>query len=474
MLDAGLRSIAEAQVERLRLSQDLDPPELGELIRRALSPDDVRQALLKERPLLEARRSVRVVGPDPHDLRIEAAAAGVLDASPADLAFRRLYPGLDLGVYCASHSMGKPSVALLAALDEHVSQLLVHGTGAWADGGWLDAMEAFRRAVAELCGADLLRGDVASFPNFSDGLNALLSGLEGQMVTDAGHFTTARYVHRAWAQRTGSELVEVAADSLGCVGTERLAESLTPDTAVVSIAHGFWRNGYVHDLDLLGDAMQARCPHAVLLVDAYQTLGTVPVEIGRLPLRTAILGGGIKQLRAGTGAGFAWVSHPLLDLVDPDRTGWWAHHDPLSFAPELELGPGAAKLRTGTPDPLPMMALVTELRVLATSATGDLRNAVRRARDLTHGHVVRAVRAAEDAGLELSGPRNPARRAAFFAIRVPDGPAMLSALDEDGVIVDFRADSPGAHAGVIRLSSCAASFGYEMLYAVERIATHLR
>jgi kynureninase len=138
----------------------------------------------------------------------------------------------------------------------------------------------------------------------------------------------------------------------------------------------------------------------------------------------------------------------------------------------MRFGPGAQKLRTGAPNPLPMVALVTELCVLATSGGGDLGAAIRRAREVTHRSVTGAVRAAEGAGLQVTGPRNPARRAAFFSVHVREGARLLSALAEDGVIADFRAERPGAANGVIRLSANAASFGYELSYAVERLAGH--
>jgi kynureninase len=473
--DDELRSIALAQAERLRLSRQGDPPELGALLAAAVTPEDVRDALLKERPVLDARRALKLGGPDPQEMREEAAAVGLIDATPSDLAFRRLFPGLDLGVYVANHSMGRPSVAWLPAIDEHLSQLPFHGTGAWMDGGWLAVIDAFRRNVAELMGADLVQGDVLSFPNFSEALSAFLSGVSGgRMVTEGGHFTTALYVHRLWAERTGATVVEVPVDALGCVPTERLVEAITPDTTVVSISHGLWRTGFLVDVEAVAEAMKARCPDAVLLLDVYQTLGTVPVEIARLPVRTAVIGGGIKQLHAGTGAAFAWASHMLLATIEPDRSGWWAHAEPMAFAPEMDWARGGGRFRTGTPSLVPMVALVTELRVLASSAQGDLRAAVHRARAITHGHVVEAIRYAEELGLDVSGPRHASRRAAFFAIRVPDGPKLLAALASDGIVADFRSDRPGVSHGLLRLSSSAASFAYELRYAVERVAHHLR
>lgn len=474
MLDRGLRSIAEAQVDRL---VHFGAAETSGFLPRLLdadSPAEIRRAVLKEQPLIDGVFRRKIGGPDPAVLREEAVAAGVLSATAEDLAYRRLFPSLDFGVYAASHAMGRPSIALQPALSEAVAQLYVHGTNAWVVGGWLTAIENFRKAIAELCGADLLRGDVATWPNFSEGLAAVLCGLEGPMLTDASHFTSALYVQRAWAARTGNPIHEVALDSHGLVTTERLIAALTPQTSIVSISHVAWKTGYLYDLDAIGEAMAATCPDAILLLDVYQSLGTVPVSVARLPMRTAILGGGIKQLHAGPGAGFGWVSHELLALIEPDRTGWWAHENPLAFDPEFRLGVGAAKLRTGTSHPLPMIALQAELRVLASSAGGDLRAAVRRARATTQRAVGEAVDAARRLGLKIAGAVPLERRGAFLAIAVADGPKTVAAMAERGVIVDFRSDVPNGLPGLVRLSSHAAGFSYELVYAVETLAQVVR
>jgi kynureninase len=469
MVRSELHDIADAQAARFKRYSALETADLSELLDRSTSATDVHDALLKERPLLDARRSLRLSGPDPSDLRDEACAVGLLDATAADLAYRRLYPGLDVGVYCASHAMGKPSVALDAALEGHFGVLRAEGTEAWAS-GWSAVIDRFRADVASLVGGDLVSGDVLWFANFSDAHASLLSGLRGRMVTEAGHFTSARYLHASWATRTGSTVVEVPVDALGCTPTDSLIGALTPDTTVVSLSHALWRTGYLHEIERIAQAMHQVCPEAALLLDAYQTLGTVIVDVARLPVLTAVTGGGLKQLHAGTGAGFAWVSRPLLDRLTPDRAGWWAHRDPLAFADAFEPGPGGARFRTGVPSLAPMVALSSELRVIASSAGGDLRAAILRARHHTLHQVRRAVVAAEAAGLEVSGPREPARRAAFFSIRVADGAATLAHLRAHGVIADFRADAPGAAGGLLRLSANAASFEYELSFAVATLA----
>jgi kynureninase len=220
--------------------------------------------------------------------------------------------------------------------------------------------------------------------------------------------------------------------------------------------------------------MRRICPSAVLLFDVYQGHGTVPVDAGGLPERTAILGGGLKQLHAGTGAGYAWVSRPLLQDHAPDRVGWWAHAEPMRFEdPPLRFGEGAAKLRTGTPALVPLVMLATELKVLATLGGGSIPAAVACARRRTSEMTQRAVERAKDHGLRVRGPVDPERRGAFFATEVPNGPAVIEALGARGVVADFRADGEGP-AGIVRMSASAAHFSYEIDFAVDTLAGILK
>jgi hypothetical protein len=171
---SSLDFIAHCQVDRARRVRDRATTELQLLLHRAMSPDDVRKALLKESPVLEALRRLDLAGPDPHDLRAEAAAVGAIDATAADLSYRRLFPGLDLGVYLANHAVGKPSVVAQAALDQFHAQHTVFGVDAFVEAGWLDLVDDLRFLIGELAGdPGLRRGDVAWFPNLSDALSAI-------------------------------------------------------------------------------------------------------------------------------------------------------------------------------------------------------------------------------------------------------------------------------------------------------------
>jgi kynureninase len=469
---SNLEFIARSQVDRLRQLRDRTTTELQLSLHRAMSPDDVRKTMLKEAPVLEALRRFEFDGADPHELRMDAAAVEALEGDAQRIAYRRLFPSLDVGVYLANHAVGKPSIVARAAMDQFYAQHATFGVDAFVESDWFDVVDDARHLVGELCGdLGLQKGDVAWFPNVSDGLSAVLAGLSGRLVTTEAHFTTGHYVHERWAQRGGGTVVTVRQDEDECVPTQRVIDALTPDTAVVSLSQVHWRSGFVHDLPAICAAMAARCPDAALVLDAYQGLGTVPLHASGFPDRTAVLGGGVKQLHAGTGAGFAWVSHALLQEIRTERIGWWAHEDPMAFAPApIRLGPGAAVLRTGTPALLPIVLLATELKLLAATADGTVTGGVARARAITRDLMERAVARCEDLDLRVVGPRDPDRRAAFLAVRVQDGPKVMEKAGQAGVVVDFRADN-GGDVGVVRLSGSAAHFWYEIDFALRILAS---
>ncbi len=406
-------------------------------------------------------------------LREQHAAS--LGINTDDLALRRLYPGLDAGIYACSHSMGVPSIVGPAAVLHQLAELTERGIGVWDDGAWVALMDSYRERVAALVGGNLVDGDVAWFPNVSEALAAVLEGVDGgRLVYTAGHFTTGHYVHHQWAQNTGGALTEVPVNPDGSVETARVLDALTPDVRVVSLSHALFESGWLQDLPALAAGVRERCPDAMLLVDAYQTAGTVPINAAALGDHVLVTAGGHKQLRSATGAGFLYVPNRWLGgpgALTPKRTGWWGHAAPFAF----EKGPvrraeDASRLRSGTPTVTGMAMLLGELAAASSVTGGDLGLAVRRAREVTRGLVDVAMRACAVSGLRVRGDWTSERRAAFVCVEVRDGAHVAEALAGEGIHVDFRPVSGGATDGWLRVSGNPAGFAYEIEAVVAAIA----
>lgn len=401
-------------------------------------------------------------------LRREYAAE--LGLSAADLEFRALFPGLDLGVYACSHSMGVPSIVGPAAVAEHYRQLSQHGIGVWDEGTWPRVMDQFAERCAALVGGNLAHGDVTWFPNVSESLAAALDCIEGgTLVYTAGHFTTGHYIHHQWAKNTGGKLVEIPTDADGSVPTQRILDALTRDVRVLSISHVLFESGWLQDLPALAAGLRERCPDAILLLDAYQTAGTVPIDVAVLGDHVIVTAAGHKQLRSGTGAGFLYVPRRLLEMLQPKRTGWWNHAEPFAFEKgAVRRANDGSKFRTGTPTVAGMAMLLGELAALASATGGDLGAAVVRARRVTSGLVDVLLAECGRHGLAVRGNWPSERRGAFVCIEVDEGPRINEALAELGFRVDFRPRQGGA--GWLRVSGNCAGFAYEMQGVVTAIA----
>ncbi|MFZ5478352.1 MAG: aminotransferase class V-fold PLP-dependent enzyme [Myxococcota bacterium] len=467
-MDPG-RQIADAQ---LRLARAAVPKTaLLDRLLLASSPEEVLAAV-------DGVRRARVAdvfeppGPEPAQLRRQHAASLGLRAE--DLAYRALYPGLDVGIYACSHSMGVPSVAGPAAVVDQLAQLAQMGIGVWDEGLWVEVMDRFRERTAELVGGSLAAGDVTWFPNVSDALGAVLECFDGgKVVFTSGHFTTGHYAHHQWAKNTGGRLVEVPTEADGSVPTERIVAALDPDVRVLSISHALFESGWLQDVRALAEALRARAPDALLLLDAYQTAGTVPIEAALLGDHVAVTAGGHKQLRASAGAGFLYVPRRWLETLQPKRAGWWSHAEPFEF----EKGPvrrraDGTRFRTGTPTLAGMAMLLGELSALASSTGGSLHDAVGRARRVTSSLVSRAIERAQTCGLAVRGEWGPERRAAFVCIAHDHGRVVAEALGKEGLRVDFRPRRPGSDAGILRVSGNGAAFAYEIDAVMDAITAH--
>jgi selenocysteine lyase/cysteine desulfurase len=467
-MNAGPR-VADAQLALARARRPSVP--LLDRLLVATTPAEVAATVASARPYI-LEEIYDAAGPVPAQLR--QAHADELGLSALDLAYRALYPGLDVGIYACSHSMGIPSVAGPAAVMDQLGQIARSGIGVWDDGTWVAVMDQFRERCAELVGGTLGEGDVSWFPNVSESLSAVLEGIDGgTLVYTSGHFTTGHYVHHQWAQNTGGKLREVPVDPDGSVPTARLIDAITPDTRVLSVSHALFESGWLQDLPALAAALKARAPDALLLLDAYQTAGTVPIEASALGDHVAVTAGGHKQLRSSAGAAFLYLPSRWLRTLTPRRTGWWNHADPFAFEKgAVRRATDGTRFRTGTPTLAGMAMLLGELAALGSSTGGSLHDAVGRARRVTSTLVARTIERARERDLPVRGAWSPERRAAFVCIEVEDGARLNEALAQQGIRVDFRPLGPKAGNGLLRIGTNGAGFPYEIDAVIDAIAAH--
>jgi selenocysteine lyase/cysteine desulfurase len=157
--------------------------------------------------------------------------------------------------------------------------------------------------------------------NGTDALNLAIHGLlrpgDRVITTVAEHNSVLRPL-RAWQDRHGVEVVRVACDPSGLVRIEELQAALKKPTRLVAVTHASNVTGAVQDIQTIGRL--AREQGALLLVDAAQSLGHLPVNVAELPL-DLLASSGHKGLLGPLGTGVLYIRPGVEEHLSPLRQG---------------------------------------------------------------------------------------------------------------------------------------------------------
>ncbi len=94
-------------------------------------------------------------------------------------------------------------------------------------------------------------------------------------------------------------------------------------------------NGLIQDSARI--ASIARDAGALSFVDAYQTLGTVPLDVRALGV-DFLASGNLKFLMGIPGIAFLYVRPEIVDTLQPTVTGWFGRANPFAFDADRSTG----------------------------------------------------------------------------------------------------------------------------------------
>src|SRR5579863_4851318 len=205
------------------------------------------------------------------------------------------------------------------------------GVRAWHEGWWELPIET-ADLLAPLLGVG--KGETSMHQNVAVAAGIFLSCLDypaerNRIVYTELNFPSVMYLAEG-ERKKGAEIVTVASDDGIGVPTERLLAAIDHRTRVVPISHTLFRSAFVQDAQAI--AHRCREVGALLLLDVYQSAGVLPLELAAWGVDAAV-GGSVKWLCGGPGAGFLWIRPDLAATLAPTLTGWQADVDPFSFRP---------------------------------------------------------------------------------------------------------------------------------------------
>ena len=330
--------------------------------------------------------------------------------------------------YLNSGSYGAMCLDVKAAIEAYIDLRMTSGSD-W--GQWVGKLEETRALLAQLvnCSSD----EMSVSASVSESVNSLASALDfggarnGIVVTDFD-FPTTSQIWLAQARR-GARISRAAADASGTQIPLAQFERLIDDrTLLVSIPYVCYRNGV--RLDPRPIIKLCRERGALVLLDAYQAIGSFPIDVRALDV-DFFVAGCLKYLIGTAGVGFMYVrgAHPELQ---PTMTGWFAqqdigsmdiyHHHPASNARRFE---------SGTPNVCGLYAVSAGLAFLLRTGLDAVDAQIR----LLTTEIAQRI---DTRGWQLVTPAEPERHGATMALACTDAPQLVTRLAEAGIVVSDR------------------------------------
>jgi kynureninase len=349
------------------------------------------------------------------------------------LRFRSEFPILEKTTYLISNSLGAMPKAAARALAKYAETWATRGVRAWAD-AWWEMPVSMGDEIGPLLGAP--PGSVTMLPNVTTAVAVLVSALDwsgprNRIVMIDGEFPSVRYVVDGLGRRLGAEVVSVPSprgDGLSA-DEARIVDAIDERTALVAISHVLFKSAFV--LDVPPIAEKCRRVGALLALDAYQSVGTLPVSVDALGV-DIVVGGVLKWLCGGPGGAFLYVRPERRNSLTPSLTGWMAHSSPFDFLPPpMHHRDDAFRFLLGTPAIPALYAAREGPRIIARAGADKVREKSLR-------QTSRLIALAEERGLRCATPRDPARRGGTAAVDFENALEVSRELNARDIVVDYR------------------------------------
>jgi kynureninase len=344
------------------------------------------------------------------------------------LRYRQEFPILERTTYLISNSLGAMPRGVYDAMKGYADTWATRGVRAWEERWWMLASE-----VGDEIGAlmNAPKGSVSTHQNVTT-CQAIVascfdfSGKRNKVVYSDMNFPSVMYF---WEAQQGARVHMVKTDDGITVPTERLIDAIDDETLLVPISHVIFRSAYIQDAKAIIEKAHKVGAHVVL--DTFQSLGTVPVNVQALNTDFAC-GGVLKWLCGGPGVGYLYVRPDLGKKLEPRLTGWTAHQNPFAF----EIGPTRYtdppyKFMNGTPHIPALEAARPGLKIINEVGVDRIRERSKR-------QTAKLIKLAEENGWRVNTPRDPEKRGGTVSIDMPDSQEVCRELLKRDVLVDWR------------------------------------
>jgi selenocysteine lyase/cysteine desulfurase len=346
-------------------------------------------------------------------------------------ALRKEFPLLAGTTYLNNGSYGALANTVKAAFEAYLEERLIVGAD-WD--AWIMKTESVRSLVATLLRA--APDEIAITASVSAGLNALasachFSGVRNKVIVSDFEFPTNAQIWHAQEPR-GAKVVHVPPAADGYISLEMFERAIDEQTQLVAVTHVCYRNGA--KLDIAGIVRLAHAKGALVLLDCYQSIGSLDVDVKSLDVDFAA-GGMLKYLLGTAGIGFLYVRRELVQSTLPTNSGWFAQDDVGAMDITANRpASNARRFEAGTPAVVNCYAAEAGLKVILNVGMAAIENRV-------YALTRRCMQRMEDIDWPSITPNEDARRGATVAIASRKSTELCAQLKQRGIVTSSRANN---------------------------------
>jgi selenocysteine lyase/cysteine desulfurase len=346
-------------------------------------------------------------------------------------SLRKEFPVLQRKTYLNSGSYCALANEVRAAFDAYMEDRLLVGAN-WDV--WVTKNESVRKLTATLLNAS--PDEIAVTASVSAGLNALASALDfagprNKVVVSDFEFPTNAQIWHAQEPR-GARVVHVPRAADGYIPAEMFEKAIDEQTQLVAITHVCFRNGA--KLDIPGIVRLARAKGAKVLLDCYQSVGSLDIDVKALDVDFAA-GGMLKYLLGTAGIGFLYARDACIRSLVPTNSGWFAQAEITAMDITANRpAPNARRFEAGTPPVVNCYAAEAGLKMLLKIGTPAIE---KRNYALTR----RCMQRLQEIGWPSITPIQDERRGATVAVPSSNSAGLSAELMKHDIVTSHRDDN---------------------------------
>jgi cysteine desulfurase/selenocysteine lyase len=288
---------------------------------------------------------------------------------------------------------------------------------------------------AKLIGAK--PGEIALIENTSMGLNIAANVLHyppgSKIVTTDLEYPSVVY---PWLRKGLGVKVHYVKNVDGKVLLDDMEKAVDDKTVAVAVSHVEYSNGFRHNLRVLSEIVHEH--GAYLIVDAIQSVGTMPVDVKRDDV-DFLMAACYKWLLSPPGAAYLYVKDELIEKFEPPFVGWASVKQEIFDTTDfwdiwnLSLSKTASRFQIGTSSIISLVGAREAMKMLLDFGTENVKRRIMKLTD----HLIDSV---EDLGLKLQTPQEKPCRSGIVNFKTNRPQKLVEKLTKKGIVVSARSN----------------------------------